>query len=69
NNEMQIMSNLDEFFVGRTVLVVAHRLSTVKNADNIVVLDKGVITESGTHSELIDKKGAYWQLVKNQLYV
>ncbi len=69
NNEMQIMSNLDEFFVGRTVLVVAHRLSTVKNADNIVVLDKGVITESGTHSELIEKKGAYWQLVKNQLYV
>jgi len=69
NNEMQIMSNLDEFFVGRTVLVVAHRLSTVKNADNIVVLDKGVIIESGTHSELIDKKGAYWQLVKNQLYV
>ena len=69
NNEMQIMSNLDEFFVGRTVLVVAHRLSTVKNADNIVVLDKGVITESGTHSELIDKKGDYWQLVKNQLYV
>jgi len=69
NNEMQIMSNLDEFFVGRTVLVVAHRLSTVKNADNIVVLDKGIITESGTHSELIEKKGAYWQLVKNQLYV
>ncbi|MDD3035121.1 MAG: ATP-binding cassette domain-containing protein, partial [Bacteroidales bacterium] len=69
NNEKQIMSNLDEFFVGRTVLVVAHRLSTVKNADNIVVLDKGVITESGTHGELIDKKGAYWQLVKNQLYV
>ncbi|MPN11245.1 Multidrug resistance ABC transporter ATP-binding/permease protein BmrA [bioreactor metagenome] len=69
NNEMQIMSNLDGFFVGKTVLVVAHRLSTVRNADNIVVLDKGVITESGTHSELIEKKGAYWQLVKNQLYV
>ncbi|MEN6569720.1 MAG: peptidase domain-containing ABC transporter [Rikenellaceae bacterium] len=69
NNEMQIMKNLEDFFVGRTVLVVAHRLSTVKNADNIVVLDKGVIIESGTHSELIEKRGAYWQLVKNQLYV
>jgi len=69
NNEMQIMKNLEDFFVGRTVLVVAHRLSTVKNADNIVVLDKGVMIESGTHSELIEKRGAYWQLVKNQLYV
>jgi len=69
NNEMQIMDNLNEFFVGRTVLVVAHRLSTVKSADNIVVLDKGVIIESGTHDELLDKKGAYYQLVKNQLYV
>jgi len=69
NNEMLIMKNLEDFFVGRTVLVVAHRLSTVKNADNIVVLEKGLIIESGTHSELIEKRGAYWQLVKNQLNV
>jgi len=69
NNEMQIMNNLNDFFVGRTVLIVAHRLSTVKDADNIVVLDKGTIIESGTHQNLIDKKGAYYKLVRNQLYV
>ncbi|QNR84739.1 peptidase domain-containing ABC transporter [Pedobacter riviphilus] len=67
NNEKAIMENLESFFKGRTVVVVAHRLSTVKNADNIVVLDKGVIIEQGTHEELTYKKGEYYQLVKNQL--
>jgi len=69
NNEKQIMDNLNNFFIGRTVLIVAHRLSTVKNADNIIVLEKGVIIESGNHDALIEKRGAYYQLVKNQLYV
>ncbi len=67
NNEKVIMENLDEFFIGRTVIIVAHRLSTVKNADKIVVLDKGQIIEEGTHQELTTSKGAYFQLVKNQL--
>lgn len=67
NNERAIMGNLDEFFKGRTVIVVAHRLSTVKNADQIVVLDHGRITERGTHAELVEKRGAYFELVKNQL--
>ncbi|KQC00601.1 ABC transporter ATP-binding protein [Pedobacter sp. Hv1] len=67
NNESIIMQNLEEFFKGRTVIVVAHRLSTVKNADNIVVLDKGIIIEQGTHAELTKNKGEYYQLVKNQL--
>ena len=52
NNERVIMNNLSEFFEGRTVVIVAHRLSTVSNADNIVVLDKGCIIEEGTHQEL-----------------
>jgi ATP-binding cassette, subfamily B, bacterial len=67
NNEKTILENLQEFFRGRTVLVVAHRLSTVKDADQIIVLDKGKIVETGTHRELTDKKGAYYTLVKNQL--
>lgn len=67
NNESVIMHNLEQFFKGRTVVVVAHRLSTVKNADNIVVLDKGIIIEQGTHAELTKSKGEYYQLVKNQL--
>ncbi|QIL40276.1 peptidase domain-containing ABC transporter [Pedobacter sp. HDW13] len=67
NNEKIIMENLESFFEGRTVVVVAHRLSTVKNADNIVVLDKGLIIEQGTHLELTQRKGDYYQLVKNQL--
>jgi ATP-binding cassette subfamily B protein len=67
NNEKVIMENLQEFFKGRTVVVVAHRLSTVKNADQIVVLEKGKIVEVGNHKELAAKKGAYYELVKNQL--
>ena len=67
NNERVIMENLEGFFKGRTVVVVAHRLSTVKNADKIIVLDKGVIVEQGTHAELTKSKGEYYNLVKNQL--
>ncbi|MCL2073021.1 MAG: peptidase domain-containing ABC transporter [Marinilabiliaceae bacterium] len=67
NNERVIMENLNKFFEGRTVVVVAHRLSTVKNADNIIVLEKGKIIESGTHEELAKLQGAYFNLVKNQL--
>lgn len=67
NNEKVIMDNLQKFFMGRTSVVIAHRLSTVKNADQIVVIDNGEIKESGTHESLTKKKGAYYQLVKNQL--
>jgi len=67
NNERVIMANMESFFSGRTVVVVAHRLSTVKKADQIVVLDKGKVAEKGTHQELIAKKGAYFNLVKDQL--
>ena len=67
NNENVIVRNLESFFKGRTVIVVAHRLSTVKHADQIVVLNRGVITERGTHTELINLKGEYFALVKNQL--
>ncbi|HAF28700.1 MAG TPA: ABC transporter ATP-binding protein [Bacteroidales bacterium] len=67
NNERTIMENLDQFFKGKTVVIVAHRLSTVKNADQIVVLEKGKIVELGTHTELAKKKGVYYELVKNQL--
>lgn len=66
-NEKAIMYNLKQFFDTRTVVVVAHRLSTVKNADQIVVLDDGVIVETGRHHDLIKQKGQYYQLVKNQL--
>jgi len=66
-NEMLIMENLEEFFHGKTVVIVAHRLSTVMNADNIIVLEKGEIVEQGTHEELTYAKGAYYQLVRNQL--
>lgn len=67
NNERVIMDNLQEFFKGRTVVIVAHRLSTVNNADNIVLLDKGKIAEQGTHRELTNLRGEYYKLVKNQL--
>jgi len=67
NNERVIMDNLNEFFKGRTVVIVAHRLSTVSNADNIVLLDKGRIIEEGTHQQLTALKGDYYRLVKNQL--
>ncbi|MBD5225607.1 MAG: peptidase domain-containing ABC transporter [Bacteroidales bacterium] len=66
-NERAIVENLDEFYKGRTVIVVAHRLSTVKNADQIIVLDSGKVVESGNHSTLIKRKGTYYNLVKNQL--
>jgi len=67
NNEKIIMENLETFFKGKTVVVVAHRLSTVKNADNIIVLDKGRVIEQGTHQQLTHNKGEYYELVKNQL--
>ncbi len=66
-NERVIVENLKTFYQGRTVLVVAHRLSTVSHADNIVVLEKGSIIEQGNHKNLIEKKGLYYHLVKNQL--
>ena len=67
NNEKVIVENLAGFFKGRTVIIVAHRLSTVKGADKIVVMDGGRIVETGTHASLITNKGAYFNLVKNQL--
>lgn len=67
NNEKIIMENLNTFFKGRTAVVIAHRLSTVKNADQIVLLEKGKIEEKGTHEELVKMRGKYYHLVKNQL--
>jgi ATP-binding cassette subfamily B protein len=67
NNEKVIQQNLECFFSNKTVVIVAHRLSTVRNADNIVVLKEGQIIETGTHDELIHQKGDYFALVKNQL--
>lgn len=67
NNERIIINNLDAFFKNKTVVIVAHRLSTVKNADQIIVLDQGNIVEVGDHATLTAQKGAYYELVKNQL--
>jgi ATP-binding cassette, subfamily B, bacterial len=66
-NEMMVMDNLEQFFKEKTVVIVAHRLSTVKNADNIVVLERGEVIEQGTHTQLTALRGAYYHLVKNQL--
>lgn len=67
NNEKIIMENLDEFYQGKTVVVIAHRLSTVKNADQIIVLHNGEIVEQGNHNKLTTQRGYYYELVKNQL--
>ena len=67
NNERAIVENLDKFYRGKTVVIVAHRLSTVKNADQIVVIDHGKVVETGNHETLTAKHGAYYNLVKNQL--
>jgi len=67
NNEKVIMNNLNKFFVGKTVVIVAHRLSTVINADNIIVLNNGEIVEQGSHMHLVATKGHYYTLIKNQL--
>ena len=67
NNERNIVENLDKFYQGKTVVIVAHRLSTVKNADQIIVLDHGKVVEVGNHESLTAKRGAYYSLVKNQL--
>ena len=67
NNERMIVDNLNSFFQGKTVVIVAHRLSTVKNADQIIVLNQGQIAEVGNHDKLTKKRGIYYQLVKNQL--
>lgn len=67
NNELVIMDNLNKIFNGKTVVIIAHRLSTVKNADKIIVLDEGKVIEVGNHVELSQKKGKYFNLIKNQL--
>jgi len=66
-NEREIMEHLEKFYKGKTVVIVAHRLSTVRNADNIIVLEKGKVAEQGTHEKLTDLRGIYYELVKNQL--
>lgn len=66
-NEKIIHNNLQRFFMGKTVLIIAHRLSTVKNADQIVVLKNGQVSEIGSHDQLVKNKADYFNLVKNQL--
>jgi len=66
-NEKVIYENLQEFFRNKTVLIIAHRLSTVKNANQIIVLNKGEIVEQGNHTDLVKNKSVYYNLVKNQL--
>jgi ATP-binding cassette subfamily B protein len=67
NNEKVIMENLEQFFKGKTAIVIAHRLSTVKHADKIIVLDRGQVVEEGSHADLVALRGEYYRLVKNQL--
>ena len=67
NNEKEIIKNLNEFFAGKTVIIVAHRLSTIQNADNIIVLEKGAVVEQGSQQELVSLHGVYYNLIKNQL--
>lgn len=67
NNEKSIVSNINTYGKGKTIVIAAHRLSTVQNADKIVFIKNGEILEIDTHSELIALKGEYWKLVKNQL--
>ena len=67
SNEKTIVENLDKFYSGRTVVIVAHRLSTVRNADRIIAINNGMVAEAGSHDELIAKRGVYYNLVKNQL--
>ncbi len=68
-NEREITNNLNAFFKNKTVVIIAHRLSTVRNADNIIVLEQGKVLEQGTHTQLIEKRGAYYNLVSNQLEI
>ena len=67
NNEKEIMEKLNYFLEGKTAVIIAHRLSTVRNADNIIVLENGEIVEQGNHIELTAFRGKYYELVKNQL--
>ncbi len=67
NTEKINTDNLNHFLKGKTAVIIAHRLSTVKNADKIVVLDRGRIVEEGSHAELVARSGEYYRLVKNQL--
>ncbi|MBE7441824.1 MAG: peptidase domain-containing ABC transporter [Flavobacteriales bacterium] len=67
STEKKLMDNLNKYFTNRTVVVIAHRLSTIKNSDQILVIDQGKITEKGTHDELVNQKGYYFQLVKDQI--
>lgn len=66
-NERDIVENLGQFYQNKTVVIVAHRLSTVKSADQIIVIGDGMIVESGNHTQLLQRKGAYYNLIKNQL--